>query len=127
MSLFVDLHIRPRMYDRISVNTYTTNSRFYSLLDILPLFNNFIDGSIESNNEESIAWEHLSDPLLVGVPHALRSVVLNYQQTLRPSMPTKKTHFPETRRRRSFSRTTRYCFIICILSYLTLFILILSE
>ena len=82
---------------------------FYSAFDIIPQLGSFIIGTNGNSNIPNLAWDHLSNPLLVGVPKALRSVILNYQQTNK-SLDEEKTYFPVIRRRRSFSKETRFAY-----------------
>ena len=70
----------------------------YSISNIIPLFDNFVNGQINDVNQPNIIWERLSDPLLVGVPQALRSVILNYKQTRQDPDEEKRDFFERKKR-----------------------------
>ena len=81
-------------------NTATTFEIFYySAFNAFPILGDILNGPIHDINRPDLVWEHLSNPLLVGVPKGLRSMILDFQNS--------DTDFYSPRQKRSHGRRTR--------------------
>ena len=77
----------------------TVEISYYSAFDAFPILGDILNGPITDINRPDLVWEHLSNPLLVGVPKGLRSIILDFQGS--------DTDFYSPRQKRSHGRRTR--------------------
>ena len=66
----------------------------------IPLFENFVTGAMMAGNDEyDNILQHLNNPLLAGIPKALSSVILDFQNSVESSSNQTKDIFKNRNRR----------------------------